>query len=375
MAFGDSESEKYRDLAFAAADLLIAMDARGNILEAAGDGALMHHPTADRLIGKNALDLISEGNSSRLRQDLWALGPGRRIAWEDATSLEGGRLVVVRRGRENPDSFNLAISRPTNALKIRGDSAVDVLSDRFRDTVMNGRLKAALQPVVDTRSGALSHYEVLARFNNDESPTGMIEAAEKSGQISHLDYIMVCAAAARLEANPDPAFRLAVNISGESVQHMSVVNELCAAINGHEFRRNRLILEVTESAEITDITTAAHAVKQLQSCGVSVTLDDFGSGAASFNYLRTLEVDGIKFDGSFLESSSHNHRTLALMRNVARMCSELGLSAVGERVETKEDLQVLQAAGVKLAQGYFFGTPNIDEEFFSRQQRTLSSAA
>ena len=78
------------------------------------------------------------------------------------------------------------------------------MAERFRDAVMNGRLMAARQPVVETRSGAISHYEVLARFNGEDSPVGLIAAAEKSGQIAHLDYVMVSAAAAAPGSKPGP---------------------------------------------------------------------------------------------------------------------------------------------------------------------------
>ncbi|HVY89214.1 MAG TPA: EAL domain-containing protein [Hyphomonadaceae bacterium] len=260
-------------------------------------------------------------------------------------------------------------------MRVRGDNAEELLAERFRDAVMNGRLMAALQPVVDARSGAVSHFEVLARFVGEESPIGLISAAEKSGQICHLDYIMVSAAAARLESNPDPSFRLAVNISGESIQRLEVIRELCAVISGHTFHRSRLIIEVTESAEIRDIETAARAVATLRAAGISVSLDDFGAGAASFGYLRALEVDGLKFDGSFLQSTTSNVRNLALMRNVARMCQELGIASVGERVETESDRRLLIEAGVRYAQGYLFGQPAIDETFFARSPRSLRHAA
>ncbi len=375
MALTPPDSDLFRSFAFAAADLLVSIDASGRILHAAGDAHLMHHPSTDRLTGKNALDLISEGDAARLRQDLWALGPGRRLAWQDDRSLAGGRTIVARRNLDEHDQFSLAISRTPNLSRVHGDSAVDLLADRFRDMVMNGRLMAARQPVVATRTGQISHYEVLARFNGDESPYGMIMAAEKSGQISHLDYIMVAAAAARLQHHDDPSFRLAVNVSGESIQHSSVIDELCAVINGHAFDRSRLILEITESAEIEDIETASRAVAQIRNSGVSVTLDDFGAGAASFSYLRSLDVDGLKFDGSFLQASTHNKRTHALLRNISRMCAELDILSVGERVETQGELRVLQQTGVRYAQGYLFGQPKIDEDFFVRRPLSARTAA
>ena len=375
MSLSTLDGDRLREFAFAAADLLASTDAYGRIIEADGDASLLHHPSSDRLIGKNALDLISEGEARRLREDLWALGPGRRLSWEDPSAMDGGRRIVVQRNKARPDIFDFTLSRMPATLHVRGDRGVDLLAEQFRDAVMNGRLQAARQPVVDVHSGALSHYEMLARFDGEESPAGLIAAAEKSGQICHLDYIMLSAAVARLAADSDPALRLAVNLSGESIQRMDVIHELGAVIAGHEFDRSRLIVEVTESAEIQDIDTAAHAVTRLRASGGGVSLDDFGSGAASFGYLRALEVDGLKFDGSFLKSAEGNVRGLALMRNVARMCAELGIASVGERVETEADRQLLIAAGVRYAQGYFFGRPAIDEAFFTRGSRTLRAAA
>lgn len=375
MPFSDLDQDRLREFAFAAGDLLVATDATGRILEATGDASLLHHPTSDRLLGKNALDLISGGEASRLREELWALAPGRRLAWEDTASVEGGRRVVVQRSAPSPNALSFVVSRMPAAARVRGERTDELLAERFRDAVMNGRLMAARQPVVETRSGAVSHFEVLARFDGEDSPIGLIGAAERSGQICHLDYIMISAAVARLVATGDPGFRLAVNISGESIQRLDVIRELCAVISAHEFRRDRLIVEVTESARIDDIETAAQAVRLLRACGVGVSLDDFGAGAASFGYLRALDVDSLKFDGSFLEAPEHNLRGLALMRNISRMCAELGIASVGERVETESERRLLLEAGVRFAQGYLFGAPAIDETFFARSSRSLRSAA
>jgi hypothetical protein len=217
------ERTRLRDYAFAAADLMVSTDAGGRITDAEGDAFLLHHPSADRLIGRNAVDLISGAEASRLREELWALGPGRRISWEDPQSIEGGRRIVAQRSTTAPNSFIFSISYMPASARIRAERIEEILAERFRDAVMNGRLMAARQPVVETRSGAVSHYEVLARFSGEDSPVGMIMAAEKSGQIAHLDYIMVAAAAAQLELNPDPLLRLAVNISGESLQRLDVI--------------------------------------------------------------------------------------------------------------------------------------------------------
>lgn len=375
MSASELNGDRLREYVFAAADLLVSTDAAGRILQATGDAALLHHPSIDRLTGRNALDLISEGEARRLRDDLWLIGPGGRIAWEDSSAIDGGRRIIAQRNAQAPDTFTLAISRMPRSAAIHADRAEDIMAERFRDAVMNGRLKAAKQPVVHASTGAVSHHEILARFAGEDSPVSFIAAAEKSGQISHLDYIMVSAAAHQLAANPDPTFRLAVNISGESIQRPEVVRELCTVIAGHRFARHRLIVEVTESAPMRDVETAARAVNELRASGIRVSLDDFGAGAASFGYLRHLDVDELKFDGSFLQAPESNRRGLALMRNVARMCAELGIASVGERVETEADRALLIEAGVRFAQGYLFGTPTIDETFFDRGASLRRSAA
>ena len=140
---------------------MVAADASGRIIDAEGDATLLFHPTADRLIGRNAIELISGAEGSRLREELWALGPGRRVSWEDPSSMEGGRRIVVQRSTASPNSFSFTISRMPTSTRIRAERSDEILAERFRDAVMNGRLMAARQPVVETRTGALSHYEIL----------------------------------------------------------------------------------------------------------------------------------------------------------------------------------------------------------------------
>jgi EAL domain-containing protein (putative c-di-GMP-specific phosphodiesterase class I) len=185
----------------------------------------------------------------------------------------------------------------------------------------------------------------------------------------------VRAAADRLATVGDPAFRLAVNISGDSIQRPDVTDELCALVRGYRIDPGRLIVEITESSRIADIDAAARGVRRLRQAGLSVSLDDFGSGAASFGYLRALDVDSLKFDGSFLEDSGSSVRGLALIRHLARMCEELGVASVGERVETEADRALLMEAGVRYAQGYLFGRPVIDRSFRVGGRSSLSAVA
>ena len=152
MSASTENGTRFREFAFAAADLLVATDAGGRITAAEGDATLLHHPTTDRLVGRNAIELISGAESSRLREELWALAPGRRVSWEDPTSMEGGRRIVVQRSTISPNSFSFTISRMPNSTRIRAERADEIMAERFRDAVMNGRLMAARQPVVETHA-------------------------------------------------------------------------------------------------------------------------------------------------------------------------------------------------------------------------------
>lgn len=357
--------EKYRSFAFAAADLLVETDLDGRIVFAAGDAGLLHHPSADRLAEKNVFQLIAFMEADALRARMTNIAPGRRFDWDDPSFGHAGRRVSVHRGLMDPSRLLITFARASGAKGLNADGSAEMLVDRFRTAVANRNFAAALQPVVDARTGRLSHHEVLVRFDGSESPARMIAAAEQRGLISDLDCTMVAAVAGKL-ADPNADYhKLAVNVSGVSIQRKDVVDELRKAITGHGFAPNRMIVEITESSQIEDLETAATSVNALRETGVEVALDDFGAGSASFGYLRAMDVTGLKFDGAFLSEGGSSRRSNALMRNIARMCGELGLSSVGERVETEADRQLLISAGVSLAQGYFFGRPEYDAGFFS----------
>lgn len=375
MSVSEPDLSSMTGFALAAGDLLVEADGLAVITAASGDAFLLHHPSPDRLIGKNLIELISDAERTKLREDLWSLAPGRRLCWEDKGAIEGGRRILVQRNPDDPDRFRVIFSRTPPIIPIRGDRVEDILADQFRDAVTGGDLMIARQPVVDARTGAVSHFEILARFEGHTSPADLIAAAERSGQICQLDYIMVRAAADRLASLADARLRLAVNISGDSIQRRDVTEELCALVNGYRIDPGRLIVEITESSRIADIDAAANGVRRLRRAGLSVSLDDFGSGAASFGYLRALDVDSLKFDGSFLGASGGSRRGLALIRHLAHMCEDLGIASVGERVETEADRALLIEAGVRYAQGYFFGRPVIDRSFRVGGRDGLSAVA
>ena len=123
--------------------------------------------------------------------------------------------------------------------------------------------------------------------------------------------------------------------------------------------REELMFEVTESAKITDLDATNTVIQSIRGLGHHVCLDDFGAGAAAFQYLRALQVDYVKIDGIYVREALTKPNAPAFLRAMASLCKELGIETVGEFVETDEIAKFLVQVGVQFGQGYLFGKPGM----------------
>jgi len=352
-------------IAESACDLFLETDINGTILFAEGDARLLNTVDVRMLVLSNLFQLINLPDLSKLQESFISLAPGQRASFDDMNFASDGRRITLQRSSTDTTVYHLSFADLSQHTILENTQIDEHLVRAFRSSIASPELKVARQPIVCTQTGQIQHYEVLARFPFEGSPYPMIVAAEKRGIISELDCIMLDAVCQRLAESSATPLKLAVNISGQSIQRADIAAELIRIIRAYKFSRDQLILEITESSQMHDIETASNAVELLKKTGVKIVLDDFGAGAASFGYLRSLNVDGIKFDGCFLDGQRNNERNTALMRAISSMCHELGMSVVGERVENEDDQQTLLNAGVMLAQGYHFGKPQIDSSFFA----------
>ena len=367
-------NDELKTLAHVAADLFIQTDVEGVITNAIGDARLLRTIDANQLLLANVFQILDVPDIGAIRRGAASLTAGERASFDDPLFGDHGRRISIRREQSPTEGLAFSFTRLENHTVLSRDRVEEHHLRAFRAAVADRDLKAALQPIVDTRTGRVSHYEVLCRFPFEGSPAPFIAAAERAGMISQLDSLMVDAAANMLSRH-DEGLQLSVNISGDTIQRVELIDLLIRIINQYSFDARRLILELTESSEIQDVPTASNSVDRLRETGAKIVLDDFGAGAASFGYLRSLNVDGVKFDGCFLASGGNNSRNNALLRSIASMCAELGMSAVGERVETEDDRRILMEAGVGLAQGWFFGRPEISESFFEFDRSAAAYAA
>ena len=115
------------------------------------------------------------------------------------------------------------------------------------------------------------------------------------------------------------------------------------------------MFEITESSEIKDLDKVDGFIQQLRKKGYPVCLDDFGAGAASFQYLHKLQVDGVKIDGAYVRNVLTSTRDATMVKNMTQMCHEMGVYVVAEMIENEDQKDFLRAIGVDKGQGWLFG--------------------
>jgi EAL domain-containing protein (putative c-di-GMP-specific phosphodiesterase class I) len=236
-----------------------------------------------------------------------------------------------------------------------------------RDAIEGRRFRLQFQPVVNLATRRVQHYEALLRpiaTPGNPAPTtqDFVTFAEAVGLSEALDWAVLEEALAAIRATPNAA--VAVNISGLSmqsaafrariVQHVGGIADLLRANGGH-----RLVVELTETAEIEDLQGASASIAQLRACGVPVCLDDFGAGAAAFRYLQAFQVDFVKIDGSYVRAAASSTRERGFVVSMVELAHSVGAKVVAEMIETEEQAVLMQSLGVEEGQGWLFGRPGV----------------
>jgi len=235
----------------------------------------------------------------------------------------------------------------------------------MRDAIARGELVMHLQPIVDLATLRPTGAEALARWcrpgYGNVSPTEFVAVAENSSLIIELTRLMLSEACGRLaawrRADPDCSLRISVNLSSRHLVDGDLVGDLAEAITASGADPRMLELELTETQLLADFDTARRVLETVRASGVTVAVDDFGTGFSSMAYLRQLQVDAIKVDRSFVAGAGqHGFDSTAIdaMVNFGRV---LGVEVVAEGVETHEQLEFVRSRGCTRAQGYLFGRP------------------
>ncbi len=210
------------------------------------------------------------------------------------------------------------------------------------------------QPVVDLQSFQTHHFEALARFKDGDSCAATIRLAEEMDLIGPFDLEVHRKALALVGAHD---VQIAINLSARTLADEALISQLIAESASRPNLRRQLILEVTETAALSDLPAAERRIQGLRAAGYAVYLDDFGVGAASFDYLRAFTLDGVKLDGRFVHNVESDTRLRDMVRHLCAMATSLQMEVVAEMVENSATAGLLRQLGVQYGQGWHFGRP------------------
>lgn len=220
------------------------------------------------------------------------------------------------------------------------------------------------QPQLELATERVVGMEALLRWAHPEhgqiSPAEFIPLAEDSGLIHPIGRWVLRAACHQARQWLDDGFvfgKVAVNVAGPQIQLGTLASEVMAALEASGLPANYLELEVTESFIMQQADSAISQLKALREQGISLAIDDFGTGHSSLSYLKSLPVQKLKLDKSFVRDIPADSNDMAISAAVVAMATSLGLTVVAEGVETQAQRDFLRAQGCGQVQGFLYGRP------------------
>lgn len=261
---------------------------------------------------------------------------------------------------------------PAHARRRYGGELADALSSSagLRPRPWLARLRRALeqdlfavhyQPIISLADGRPSHYEALVRLADEPSgalvmPARFLPAAERCGLVRDIDRLVLQRVLTMLRRHPHGP-RVAVNLSTLSLTDPAMLAHLARSLHRRPLDPSRLLIEITETAAISDMGRARAFCQGVSALGCEIALDDFGTGYGSLQYLRHLPFDYLKIDGSFIHSLMRSLTDQLLVRALVGLARGMGARTIAECVTDRATLSLLRGLGVDYAQGYQLGRP------------------
>ncbi len=222
------------------------------------------------------------------------------------------------------------------------------------------RMSMHYQPIIDLTTGKTTHCESLLRLVDDDGKvcnTGeLVKTCEVFGLIGRLDRAVVEVCLRDVSRLPD-GMGIAINLSGKSIGDPELLQFIENRIESLKLDPSRIIFELTETAAFYNLGEVRHFVQRIKSLGCRFALDDFGVGFSSFYYIKELDFDYLKLDGSFIVNLTKNPHDQVFVRAMVEISKVFGLTVIAEWVEDSRTADMLRDFGVAMGQGYFFGKP------------------
>ena len=303
-----------------------------------------------------------------------------RFVWEDKTFEIGVSIGVVAIDAENANMTHILSSADIacyaakdagrNRVHVYEESDV-VVSQRHGEMHWTARITKALednrfclyyQNIVNLESDEIEHIEVLIRMIGEDGliipPGAFLPAAERFNLMTSIDrwvitHVFQLMGKCEIEKSDIPMNMVAINLSGDSLSDHGLLDFIYSEQEKHNVSLDRICFEITETVAISNLTQAVFFIDELKQHGCKFSLDDFGSGLSSFTYLKSLPVDYLKIDGSFVRDISKDEIDKAMVKSIQQVAEAMDLKTIAEWVEDEKTLSILKDLGVDCAQGNY----------------------
>ncbi|MGH1370892.1 MAG: EAL domain-containing protein [Cellvibrionaceae bacterium] len=334
------------------------------------------------------LEVIAQNILAELRKDIVLFDQRIKSSVSIGGALypaDGTDLLTLKRNSDL--AMYSAKESGKNQYRLFGKDMTDMSNQRLvvqndlQSAIENGELEVFYQPKVDSTTGLASGCEALVRWHHPQegflSPDEFIPFAEENGLIKPLDHYVirnVCQKIAKWKEQGLVSVPVAVNLSGLHFQNEEILEILDSSLSDSNISSDMLEIELTEAILIDDPDRALNILKKIRAMNIKVSLDDFGTGYSSLSYLRSLPIDIVKLDKSFIDRIAKNRKDLAITRGIVTLAKSLDLGVVAEGVESEEQLALLIEMGCEHVQGFYFSKPqpaNIIQSWLQDNHRVL----
>lgn len=230
------------------------------------------------------------------------------------------------------------------------------LARRAADALPAERLELFSQPIVDIASGRTALAELLLRVRGADGalagPCEFLRAAELHETIAQIDAWVVEQAVRVASRGP-----VAVNVSALTVSRPAFLEVVERSLDRERVAPHMITFELTETAVVSDMVTAARFAERLNEIGCHFALDDFGTGYGALTYMKLLPIQYLKIDRDFVGDIATNRRSRTLVSGIVHLADEFGQRTIAEGVEDEQTIRILGELGVHMAQGFFLGVP------------------
>jgi len=238
------------------------------------------------------------------------------------------------------------------------------LEGALRNALEKGEFCLYYQPQIDLAAGEIVCCEALIRWHHPQrgvvAPGDFIPLAEETGLIVPLGAWVLqeaCRQARQWQEQGACGVRVAVNISGRQFGDPGFADKVGNTLQETDLRPDLLELEITESVAMERVQTTIQTWMDLNALGVSLSVDDFGTGYSSLSYLKQFPIHSLKIDRSFVRDITHNPNDAVISSSVIALAHSMGLKVVGEGIETREQLKLLEEKKCDMGQGFLFSRP------------------